>query len=357
MKRAAALVELGGSHDECLYSQAAFLADGGYEVHLVVSPALQKRVTGWDCVEALHVLAPDSGEIGAFKTAWKLRALLNDIAADLVVFNTAHGAMVRFFSLLPQGSRRLAGVVHNILKLRASRGQRLISRRMKRYLVLNDYLLENRSDRMDVAVDWFYPIFFPAFEPVDVGKQPEAFWVGIPGKVDFLRRDYRGLLKGMAERELPTNLRLLILGGFENDAVREEVQDLVAATGQPDRFQFFQGFIDNPTYQSYLAASDLILPLLHPGTERFHEYSEVQISGAYNLAFSHRVPLLMENFFSKYRAFAENSLFYTRDGLAASLAELADDPSPVAPLRNNMARDERYTFAFQRDRYLNLVDV
>ena len=356
MNRATALIELGSSHDECLYSQAAFLADASHEVHLVVSPDLEARVSGWDCVAGLHILDSSGGEWGALRTAWRLRALLDAIGADTAVFNTAQGAVVRDFTLLPQGGRRLAGVLHNIHKLRDSRGQRLISRRIKRYLVLNDYLLENRDDRLDLTLGWFYPIFFPQVEGVPVDKQPGEFWAAVPGKIDFQRRDYRGLLQGMVDTELPANLKFLMLGPYENDDVRREVQELAATTGQPGRFRFFDGFVENATLQSYLKASDLVLTLLHPGTERFGEYSRIQITGSFNLAYGHKVPLLMENFFARYRAFVGNSIFYGKDDLVPTLARLAADPGPIAPLKAAMAEDPRLTFEYQRDQYLAVVD-
>jgi len=310
---------------------------------------------GFDNVVRVHTVRTGGGEIGAMRTALQLHRLTGRLGADLVVFNTAHGAVVRDFTLLPQGRRRLAGVVHNILKLDASTGQKIITRRMRRYLVLNDYLLDNRQDKLDVVLDWFYPIFFPPFTPVDVTKGDKEIWACIPGKVDFKRRDYEGLLMALGRVDLPANLRILFLGSFENDATQERVEGLVAATGSPDRFKFFEGFTDHGAYQSHLAASNLILPLLHPGTERFHEYSGVQISGAFNLAFSHKVPLLMERSFARYAAFEGNSIFYDLEDLAPTLGRLASDPAEAHARTSAMREDPRYTFEFQRDRYLQVV--
>jgi len=355
MPRLAALVELGGSHDECLYSQAAFLADGGFAVHLVVSEDLRERVAGYGNVAEVHALSVGGGEIGAARAAWRLWRLLGAIGADLVVFNTAHGAVVRDFTLLPGRGRRLAGVVHNILKLRDSTGQRIISRRIRRYLVLNDYLLDNRADRLPVTLDWFYPMFFPPHEAVDPGKDPDELWACVPGRIDFKRRDYEGLLTRLVREGVPDRFRLVLLGGFEDEATRARTADLVTATGRPERFTFLEGFTDHGTFQSHLAASDLVLPLLHPGTARFHEYSGVQISGAFNLAFAHGVPLLMESSFARYEAFAGNSIFYELDDLTRVLARLAADPGPVRRVAAAMRDDVRYTFGFQRDRYLGVV--
>ena len=204
MKPVAALVEIGGSHDECLYSQAAFLEAGGFDVHLVVSESLVPRVRGFDNVVRVHTVSTGGGEIGAMRTALQLYRLTGRLGSDVVVFNTAHGAVVRDFTLLPQGRRRLAGVVHNILKLDASTGQKIITRRIRRYLVLNDYLLDNRQDDLEVVLDWFYPIFFPPFTPVDVTKGEKEIWACIPGKVDFKRRDYEGLLTALGRTDLPT---------------------------------------------------------------------------------------------------------------------------------------------------------
>lgn len=356
MKRTAALVELGGSHDCLLYSQVAFLHDAGYRVHLVVSEDMLPLVRAFDLVDEFHSLPVNGGEIGSLRTAWRLWRLTGRIGADLVVFNTAQGPVVRDFTLLPNRGRRLAGIIHNIHKFRDSTGQKIISRRIRNYLALMDYQVDNRDDDLPITLDWFYPILFPDYGRVDVDKPQGELWAVIPGQIDLKRRDYEGFLNSLAENGVPEGFRVILLGGFENDATRDRITELVEATGHSDRIQLFDGFVDNATFHSCLAAADVILPLLHPGTDRFHEYSKLQISGAYLLAFSYRVPMLMESFFREYTAFRDISIFYDLVELPDILARLAMDPSPIHEKAAILKSDDRFTFEFQRDRYLRVVE-
>ena len=155
----------------------------------------------------------------------------------------------------------------------------------------------------------------------------------------------------MTERAQRKVRQGIVVSDARDKTVTVEVRHHSAA----EAFTFLEGFTDHGTYQSHLTASDLVLPLLHPGTERFHEYSGVQISGAFNLAFAHRVPLLLERSFARYQAFKGNSLFYDLKDLPATLAGLVGDPAPIKEKADAMRGDVRYTFGFQRDRYLNVV--
>ena len=61
---AVAIVEFGGAHAECLYSQCRFLADSGCEVHLLVHRDIAPRVRGYaDRCEVLPTV--DGGLLGA----------------------------------------------------------------------------------------------------------------------------------------------------------------------------------------------------------------------------------------------------------------------------------------------------
>ncbi len=136
-----ALVEFSTSHLMCLRSQIRFLKESRRNCRTL---PLHAR-TG------TRVVPDRSGPDPLPRCAERLEGPLADRdrtspgagrpGGRSVVFNTAEGNHVRDFSLIAPGGLLYAGFLHHTNKLGRSFTQRLISRRIRRYYVLMDYLL------------------------------------------------------------------------------------------------------------------------------------------------------------------------------------------------------------------------
>src|SRR5690606_6018145 len=108
------------------------------------------------------------------------------------------------------------GVLHGINKLKGSFTQKKINRKIKNYFLLNDYVLDNlkkTSYPSDLRFETYYPIDFPDFpNPPDINKNDREFWIGIPGQVEYKRRDYEGLVNAVSKITCKKSIRFLLLG-------------------------------------------------------------------------------------------------------------------------------------------------
>jgi hypothetical protein len=349
----AALIELGGSHDECLYAQVRFLKESGYNVHLICTSNLEKQVSDFDDVDTFLYFDFDGASL-LQAMAYLLRIRQHIIRNNItqVIFNSAEGNRVRNLTLLPfPASVQFSGTIHNSHKLLKSSSQGIISRKVKKYFVLNDYILPHVANSRNVAVESFYPIFFPKFEEVALPKKEGELWVCIPGQVDHNRRDYRSLLDAVTQHKLAPNVKFIVLGRDKNPDAGLTLW--LKQDGLIEHFIVFDEFIPNEVFHSYLAQSDVIMPLVHPGLPKFDQYLRYKITGAINLAFAYRKPLLIHNVFKEIPDFKENSVFYSSENLSQTLTQLPDLLQTIKP---QLYQQPKWDFNYQQQKYIRFIE-
>lgn len=350
-----ALLELGGSHSECMYAQIQFLQSRGYGVHIICNAHL------WPFFEAVpglagHQLHVVETSISNHWGIWRrLRAYLKANGIRTVVVNTAENSVVRDLTVLGLPVKTWAGIVHNGRKF--NRGftlRKLILRKIKRCYVLNDTLLQHVLPPAGIKLGCFYPIFFPQLEAVPLEKPAGETWVTIPGSVMPSRRDYESLLAQVAAKGLPAHVKLIFLGKYDA-AKHPDLASRLQSLPQRSQVVTFEQPVPEPLFQSYLAQSDVILPLLHPGVNMFEQYIQTRISGAYNLAFAWKIPLLMERSFGAWEDFARHAVLYAVPDLLETLGGLVQSPDQLQARKAAMEADPKFAFAVQCQRYMDLL--
>ncbi|HEY0271626.1 MAG TPA: hypothetical protein VGC22_00520 [Chitinophaga sp.] len=350
-----ALLELGGSHTECLYAQVLFLQQQGYAVHIICNAHLWPDLAEIPGLAGRQLHAVESNVANHLAIWWRVRAYLRRCGIDTVVVNTAENSAVRDLTLLPLPVRRWAGIVHNGRKF--SQGftlRRIILRKIRRCFVLNDTLLQHVHPPAGIRLGCFYPVFFPPLPPAPLEKPAGEVWICVPGTVMPSRRDYNSLLAQVAAQGLPTHLKLIFLGKF-NAARYPELAARLQSLARPGQVVTFGEAVPEPLFRAYLAQSDVILPLLHPGVHLFEQYIRTRISGAYNLAFAWKIPLLMERSFGQWEDFARHAVLYGVHDLLETLVALANDPAELAARKAAMEADPKFSFAVQCQRYIDLL--
>lgn len=359
MKKAA-LIEIDGSHDECLYSQLCFLKQGGYHTTLICSDNLEKQVTDFDHTdEKVFFKLEGRSKLEQWRELWLIRNQIVNNGIRTVILNSTHGSRIRNFTLLPfPAATQFFGTLHGINKLKGSLTQKLISRKIKNYFLLNDYLKENLSLISvpgGLRFESYYPIFFPSFRNMPaISKPADEYWIGIPGQIEYKRRDYETLVKAFASLAVQPNYKFLLLGkSTHRDGNGKELKALIAQLGVKDRFVFWDGFMENGVFHAYLKQCDVIMPLIHPGNDGFDKYLIYQISGGYNLAFAYQKPLLMLKDFERYEDFRENAVFYELEQLGTVLSNL---PEQVDRIKNGLYQQPKWSFGYQSRKYLDFID-
>lgn len=355
----AALIEIDGSHDECLYSQLLFLKQGGYTTTLICNEKLRSQVMEFDAAdEKLFFPLDNQSKWQELKDLWRIRQYIVRHNITTVIFNSAHASRVKYLTQMLFPRRfRFYGTLHGINKLKGSFTQKMISRKVKKYFVLNDYLLQNLGQLPHRGLQFssYYPIFFPAFAGKPLVEKPaNEYWIAIPGQVEYKRRDYETLVRAFAQLKDKTGYKFLLLGKSEHrHGNGPELRALIDELGVADYFVFWKDFLDNASFHAYLEQCDVMMPLIHPGNDGFRKYLVYQITGMYNLAFAYRKPMLMLEDFSAYEDFKENAVFYTLDSLPEVLQHAREKIAAIAP---QMYRQPKWSFDWQAKNYLDFLE-
>lgn len=346
-----ALIELSTSHDECLYAQVKMLkADHSIHLTLICHEKHRDNVKYYDLVNTIEYV-PISKGINLWLDLFRVRNIILKGNFDKIIFNTAQGTLLKKLLMLPFGNTEMIGTLHNTNKLNGSVGQKIISKKIRKYFVLNDYLLDNINPKDHPALRFssYYPIFFPPFPEMDVAKNENEIWICIPGQVELKRRDYTSLFDSIEKTGISPSIRFILLGRCSHaHGDGTYIKNWILQHNLTDYFMLFDDFISPQLFHSILKKCDYILPLIHPQHESFDLY-KTQVSGAYNLAFAYKKPLLMEKSFATYADFKNNSVFYDSN----QIIETINNEKP-----NNSATfytEDKWNFDFQKNKYLHFI--
>ena len=348
-----ALIEIGGSHDECLYSQLLYLKANSHSVTLICSSDLKGQVKSFtEADEQLFFEFKGKGLLSRMLNVLHIRKALLKGGFEKVIFNTAQGNLVRSLLKLPfPKSMEFIGTIHDLKKLPKSFTQRQITKKIKKYFVLNDYLLADIPENYSANFSVYYPIFFPKFNLLELQKPADEIWIGIPGRVEFGRRDYETLLEALTSLS-DIRVKFILLGkseATEEDSVEKEL----VSRGLNSYFKIWNSFINNDEFHSYLQQCDFIMPLIHPEKKAYYTYFKHQVSGSYNLAFAYKTPLLCDEKFSVYTDFSENAVFYSESNLADVIKNLS---TLKIEIESTSYREEKWLLETQQRNYNNFIE-
>lgn len=348
-----ALIEFGGSHDECLLTQAEAIRSADWEIVLVVDPSIYARNPQLVALcRTVHLVQPTGKAFGDLKLMRNLVKTLKKEGVSKAVFNTAQGGHIRNLALLMPGSITCYGIIHTIRKFQGSFTQQVIHKAIRRYVVLSDDLLKRVRVPKGVTVGSFYPICYP--QPnLEVEKSEGERWITITGGVENRRKDLSGLVEFI--ESAPPECRFIFLG--KTDTKREDVQTLLQELGArklTDHIRYYTHFVDHVTFDAVLRKTDLLLPLIHPGTPSADEYISNQISGAFTLSWAYHIPLLVHEAYRGEEDLAKSAFFYSQEN-AASVVRKAIDEREVVSAR--IAAEPKWQVEVQYRNYLELLEI
>lgn len=354
MKQATvALIEFGGSHDECMLTQLEALQSVNALVILVTNEQLYNRNPHWHkLVKEVYFIEP-TGK--AFKDVGLMRGLvkyLKQNGVSKVVFNTAQGGHVRNLSFLLPKSIQAYGIIHTIRKFQGSFTQKVIHRKIKRYVVLSDDLRKHVVVPKGISVASFYPVSFPHFDQ-KAEKSAGERWITITGGVENRRKDLDAVI-GFIQTTDP-DIRFVFLG--KTDTTHPDAKaflEAVETNGLTDRVRYFTDFVDHATFDAYLQQTDFLLPLIHPNTPSADEYINHQISGAFTLAFGYKIPLLIHEAYRTEHDLTISASFYQPSAFAEGLKAAF---SIHERIRQQIEQEEKWTKSYQYRNYLRFLEM
>lgn len=348
-----ALVEMGGSHDECLYSQIRYLKAGGHQVTLICNSSLRSNVEYFDGLDKVHFIELRTG-LKQWIDLGIIRKILVKGKFDRIIFNTAQGNVLKNLFLLPKPrNAKRFGVLHNLRKLKNSHSQKVITRNLEGYFILNNYLIDQIDHKVKKNLNLFplYTIFYPEYPSRLIEKKSGEIWVCIPGQVELTRRDYDALFDSIEKSGIQAHIKLLFLGRCEHaDGDGTYLKKRIVKLGIEENVMLWDSFIETEEFYGMLKASDYILPLIHPKHESYSLY-EFQISGSFNLAFGFKKPLLMERSFTEYTDFKNCAVFYSTNTIMETINELK------AGAQTDFYSDPKWEFDAMKQSFLKALDL
>lgn len=345
------IIEFSPSHSEILYSQWLFAKQSGYQISLLCDITYRDK----SILEAFdHVY-----DFVLSESLWKryliqakqVRDIIIKNKFDFVVFNTVNGNFLRFLSLLPFPKQiQFLGIVHIKKKLDTSFSLKVISRWIKKYYILSDYILDFPIQNKAIQFESFYSIYFPEFPAcqLPIIKQPNELWIVVPGgiAIGYKKNQYQALFDLLLKAEIPSRIKFVIIGRyFENKA--EVIAMLQQIQRKNNSVIFFEESLADPIFHQFIKESDFVMPLIHNDID-------CQISGGFSLAYAYKKPLLCHEQLNAYAEFRENAIFYNDNNLLEILRQLSETGLPE-DLQQRMYRDDRWNFETQRARYINFL--
>lgn len=344
-----ALIELGGSHDECLYSHIKILkSTKPVHLTLVTNRSLQENIKYYDNVDNTVLFDMDRG-IKLWLKIVKVWLFCRKQKFDKIILNTAQGSVSSKLLLFPFSTKtRFYGILHDTRKLSTSVSQKHITKKLDSYFILSEYLRHKMPLGINHTV--FYPVFFPEYPKHDVPKPKDEVWICIPGQVELKRRDYETLFQSIRVYGLQQDTRLIFLGRYghkhgDKDYLLNKLNEL----DLHKKVHIYEDFIPVSLFHTMLRQSDYILPLIHTEDISGELYTH-QISGAFNLAVAYQKPLLLEDKIA--------SVFEVNEAITYpkhALMHIINDLPPYD--RKDFYQDKKWTFDFQRENYLNELGI
>jgi hypothetical protein len=348
-----AVIELGGSHDECILSQLVALKSYNCHITLICTQDLYARNPNWkSSMDEFHPISFPGTSLGDFRKMVELNRYLKKEQIEKVIINTAQGGHVRNLCLTAPKQIEFIGIIHTLRKFQGSFTQCLISLKIKKYFVLNDYFLEKINAHDKVKVSSFYPLRFPEYpSDLKIDKPTGEIWIAIIGGVENRRKDLFGSIELMNQTD--RSFRFIFLG--KSDPMKNEVgefKEKIRTSGLEDRVVLFDRFIEGELFDAYLKKCDLIWPMVHPETDSAVEYFKNQISGAMNVSFAYKIPLMVHRSFSVDWKDLSSSVHYD---LGSFREDLSFGIQNIERLREELRSNQKFDPTYQEDQFLALI--
>lgn len=347
------LLEIGGSHIECMYSYLHLLKIKNHQVHLACNQKLVALVPEQDQLDGLLILKDKFSFSEQIKAFLKIRNYIQKNKITHLIINTSELKIIRNLFLFIPNKINCTGLVHNAKKLEKSvTFTKLLSLKMKKYLVLGDFLLKNIQPFYKFQVQSFYPIYFPPVKNKVVQKPENAFWVCIPGDASHQRRDYLLLIEVLSKTALPTHIQFIFLGKYYlNEVIDKRTTE---SEWWKNHIITFDEEVPYDIFHQYIQQSDFILPLIKMENDTM--YGLARISGSFNLGLGYKKPFLLPENYQANTDLLPYSLYYKNTNQLLDLIVNSDsDKSAIATIQQNYNEGIFKDFNVMADQFCTFI--
>lgn len=354
-----ALIELSPSHGECIYAQAQFLIGKSEFTLLLLNEFLKDQTESISSeIDKLYFPKPKN-TLQRLKLFFKIYSILKKYKIDTLIINTATGTELWLLLFFIPKSIKLAGIIHDAEKLISSSTQQKINKRIKHYFVLNDFIKEyvDKFNLKGLKVSTLYNIFYPIENLISIPKKSNDFWITIPGTVEQSRRNYLGLIEQLKNKNIPESIKFLLLGNCKHfNADGDIIKAKVNEYNLTNNFVFFDNFISNKLFLSYINKSDIIMLGIESRLSFFNAYQKSQITGSYNLGFGFNIPLLYHKDLKHIKDLKEFGISYNDTNLFETIIDLEKNRNKTEDIKERIKNEPKFAFSFQQNNYLKFIE-
>lgn len=351
MTETIALIEVGGSHDECLLTQIHALKRHQCNILMICTQEIRERNPQFEnYIDEFYILSFHGGKFRRYSEMRRSLVFMEERGVKRAVLNTAQGDLIRNLCIQASFSPiEFIGIIHTTRKLKGSFTQKVINRKVKKYLLLSKYLLSTVDPPKGTVLEYFYPIRFDGQDAEEIAH--EGLNISIIGGVENRRKDLDGfcaMLKG-----IPENVRFTFLGKSDPKNIDvQQFKERLKELNMLGRVQLFDRFVDQEKFNEELRKTDAILPLIHPNTPSADQYFKNQIAGAMSVSFAYKIPMLLHQEYAQIEEMNAASLYYT----LKNFAELVDNTEDALyGKKKEMEQHKPYNVKHQEDRFVQFV--
>lgn len=347
-----ALVEIFGSHDECLLSQMNAIKLSGKKLLFICSYEILSRNPEFnDYYDKVVIVDMSGSKKNKSKEIKRIWQEIKEFEASKVILNTAQGSRIRNLCFKALFSKvEFIGIIHTTLKLKGSFTQKLISWKVKKYFLLSEFLLHSIPKSKKVAIDYFYPIRYPKFH-VPFSSSDEII-IAIIGGMEDRRKDLTGLIQ-MIKSLKSAKIKFVFLGKSDrNNPEAVRFGQFLKNEGLEDRITLFDSFVSQEIFDAHLKKANFIIPLVHPNTPSAKEYFRNQISGAMSVSFAYKIPMLIHENYEFIKEMNPAAFYYSLENFEDVLLKSNKKRAEKVAEMNSF---EPYNIEFQEKRYISFL--
>lgn len=347
-KRKIAIIELNNFHEEVIVPQLGFLKNQDIDVYLFLHSKIKdKNVIDNSMVKKVYYINT-SNPLFKLVDLFIKAIIFRFLNFDKVIFNTFSCIFTRLFYIIGGKCKDDTAIIHNVEEYISAKY------RFNKIFLLSSNVYKHTKERLkDQNMDFFYPLI----RDIKVNRSSEyddsKLNICIPGKIEYKRRDYKGLVDLLKKSGLK-NIQFIILGNCGADD-GPDLADYINKMGMSEYFELFKCFVPYDTFVSKLNQCDFIMPLIHPAVKNFKLYHETKISASFTMAYTYYKPLLLFSSLSDLEEFKDISIEYNLDTFTNTLNNLNKDM--VKELVTKLKEDNKTSLEQQSLRYLNHLKI
>lgn len=322
-----------------------------YQILLITTPEIVERNPAFSefVSEFFTVDISSQSRKEAVQHVWQK---LREDKVELAVLNTAQGKMIRDLCLKAMFHPiRFVGIIHTTRMFTESFTQKIIHWKIKKYLLLSEFLHGNITPPKGISLDYFYPLRFPTKKNL-IEKRTKI--VVIIGGVEERRKDLKGFVQ-MLTSVRDENVRFLFAG--KSDPEKPEVKEFLESLRTANLSEMvttFDHFISQEEFDTLVQNADLILPLVHPDTSSADQYFRNQISGAMTVSFGYKIPMLVHEAYQHIDEMKPASFYYRPETFSKSLQNAIVG---AAEKQAEMNIHPSYQTVEQERRYIQFLEI